>query len=502
MIGQISINKLTIVLHSFHTYYKIFIMNQKLILSILVVIIGATAYAQQKDIILKKLDQKAETYESIAHQIWKLAELGYKEEKSSALLQSTLATEGFKIEHGVADIPTAFVASYGSGSPVIGILAEFDALPGISQAAVPTREEITSGGNGHACGHHLFGTASVAAGIAVKDWLTSTNTPGTIRIYGTPAEEGGAGKVYMVRAELFDDVDAVLHWHPGDNNDANASSSLANKSAKFRFYGIASHAAVAPQNGRSALDGVESMNYMVNMMREHVDADTRIHYVITRGGEAPNVVPAFAEVFYYVRHPEMSQVKETFDRVVKAAEGAAMGTGTRVEYEVIHGAFNLMPNETIARIVYKNLTEVGGYQYSADELEFAEKIKATLPERMQKNLNSVSSIDPFQVIEKGSGGSTDVGDVSWVVPTAGLSTATWVPGTSPHSWQAVAAGGMSIGHKGMMTAAKVLALSAIDLYTDKSTIDRATIELDRRVGKNFKYEALLGDRKPPLNYRD
>ena len=244
------------------------------------------------------------------------------------------------------------------------------------------------------------------------------------------------------------------------------------------------------------------MNYMVNMMREHVDSDTRIHYVITRGGEAPNVVPEFAEVFYYVRHPEMKLVRETFDRVVKAADGAALGTGTSMDYEVIHGAFNLMPNETLARLIHQNFTDIGAYTYTPEERLFAEKIQSTLPERMQKDLDEVSIIAPFEIVEKGAGGSTDVGDVSWVVPTAGLSTATWVPGTSPHSWQAVAAGGMSIGHKGMILASKVLALSAYDLFQNPALIEKAQSELSRRVGPNFQYEALLGDRKPPLDYRN
>lgn len=472
------------------------------LLLVMIFFYSMTSCAQQRDIVTQDIDKRINDYTSIAQKIWSFAELGYQEEKSSALLQQTLSDAGFEISQGVADIPTAFVASYGSGSPVIGILAEFDALPGISQAAVPVREEVVAGGSGHACGHHLFGTASAAAGIAVKEWLVNNGKVGTIRVYGTPAEEGGAGKVYMVRAGLFDDVDAVLHWHPGDRNDAGARSSLANKSAKFRFYGVASHAAVAPQNGRSALDAVESMNYMVNMMREHVDSDTRIHYVITRGGEAPNVVPEFAEVFYYVRHPQMSLVKETFERVAKAAEGAALGTGTRMEYEVIHGAFNLMPNEALSRIVYNNFQKVGGYSYTDEEMAFASRIKESLPGRMQRDLSTVSDITPFEIIEKGAGGSTDVGDVSWVVPTAGLSSATWVPGTSPHTWQAVAAGGMSIGHKGMLTAAKVLALSAVDLYTQPALIDKAKSELERRVGKDFKYIPLLGDREPPLNYRD
>ncbi|MEL6923925.1 MAG: amidohydrolase [Bacteroidota bacterium] len=450
---------------------------------------------------LQTLVEQEDRYRSIAKQIWSYAELGYQEEKSSTLLKSTLEKEGFKIESGVAEIPTAFVASYGSGSPVIAILGEYDALPGVSQAAVPQRQEMETGGAGHACGHHLCGTGSAAAAIAVRQWLEQSGQSGTIRFYGTPAEEGGAGKVYMVRAGLFDDVDAVLHWHPGSSNGASAASSLANKSAKFRFRGIASHAAASPQNGRSALDGVEAMNYMVNLMREHVLPDSRIHYVITRGGEAPNVVPEFAEVFYYCRHPEMSVVKENFERIVKAAEGAAMGTGTTVDYEVIHGLYNVLPNETLSEIMYKNLQSVGGVHYDETETAFAEKIMESYTFEKKSPIESANKIQPYQVINKGRGGSTDVGDVSWAVPTAGMRAATWVPGTSAHSWQAVAAGGMSIGHKGMMVAAKTLTLTAIDIYLNPSVTKTARKELIEKRGENFVYKSLLGDRKPPLDYR-
>ncbi len=276
-----------------------------------------------------------------------------------------------------------------------------------------------------------FWSGSAAAAIAVADWLTQTKSGGTIRYYGTPAEEGGGGKVYFVKAGLFDDVDAVLHWHPSAANSADAASSLANKSAKFRFYGTSAHASGAPHFGRSALDGVEAMNHMVNMMREHVVSDSRIHYVITDGGDAPNVVPAFAEVFYYCRHPDMEVVQKNFEWIVKAAEGAALGTETRMEYEVIHGLYNVKPNETLARVMYKNLNLVGGFTYSAEELAFAERIQTTLP--APANLANTSMVTPFKIEEKGTGGSTDVGDVSWVVPTTGLRTATFVPGSSSHS---------------------------------------------------------------------
>lgn len=457
--------------------------------------------AQSPESVVRSIDARAAQYATIAQQIWDFAEVGHQETQSSALLQQTLRDAGFTIDVGVAGMPTAFIASYGSGQPIIGILAEFDALPGISQDRVPIRKLLTEKNAGHACGHHLFGTGSTAAAIAVKEWLEQSKTRGTIRLYGTPAEEGGAGKVYMVRAGLFDNVDAVLHWHAGDENSASASSSLANKSAKFRFYGVSAHAAAAPHRGRSALDGVEAMNHMVNMLREHVPDRTRIHYVITSGGAAPNVIPDFAEVYYYVRNPDPQVVMSLFDRVVKAAEGAAQGTETRVEFEVIHGIYALLPNETLARVMYENLRRVGGVDYSAEERVFAEAIQTSLNRDDVPSLATAGEIAEFYVSNEAEGGSTDVGDVSWMTPTAGLSAATWVPGTSAHSWQAIAAGGTTIGNKGMVVAAKTLALTAIDLFRDPSIVRTAKAERDRRVGANFTYTPLVGDRSPPLDYR-
>lgn len=456
-------------------------------------------FAQEE--VLKKLDSKADFYGDLARQIWANPELGYLETNSSALLQKTLADAGFKVTAGVAEIPTAFVAEYGSGKPVIGIMAEFDALPGVSQEAVPFRQAVVEGGAGHACGHHLFGAASVASGIAVMDWMKENNIKGTLRVYGTPAEEGGGGKVYIARAGLIEDVDVMMHWHPGSQNAAGATSSLANISTKFRFYGEASHAAAAPERGKSALDAVESMNFMVNLMREHVPMETRMHYMITRGGEAPNVVPAFAESYHYVRHPDALVVQEIFERMVKTAEGAALGTQTRMEYEVINGVYNLLPNETLARIMHKNLETIGGVNYTPEERKFAEDIIKTYPAGVKSSPDDARKIAPFIVNEKGGGGSTDVGDISWLVPTVGLSAATWVPGTSAHTWQAVAAGGMSIGQKGMMVAAKTLTLTAMDIFKDPSVTAKALEELNKRRGDDFEYKALVGDRKAPLDYR-
>ena len=451
-----------------------------------------------KGIAAAAVDRNRERAEHVALQIWDFAEVGYQEAKSSALLQQQLKGAGFSVQAGVAGMPTAFVATYGSGKPVIGILAEFDALPGITQQATPERAPAEGKDAGHACGHHLFGSASTFAAIGVKEWLAQSRHAGTIRLYGTPAEEGGAGKVYMVRDGLFKDVDVVLHWHAGDRNDASHSTSLANKSAKFRFHGLSAHASGAPERGRSALDGVEAMNYMVNMMREHVPQETRIHYVITNGGSAPNVVPDFAEVFYYVRHPDPQQVAAIFDRVVKAAEGAAMGTSTRMDHEVIHGIYAVLPNEPLAHVMDANLRRVGGVQYDEKERAFATTLRKSLGDDAPP-LEMASLVGPLEFYR--SGGSTDVADVSWVVPTAGLRTATWVPGTPSHSWQAIAAGGTSIGLKGMMVAAKTLALTAVDLMTNPALVAEATAAYRKQLPPGWTYRPLVGDRKPPLDYR-
>jgi aminobenzoyl-glutamate utilization protein B len=448
---------------------------------------------------LASLDAAAAKYAGVAKQIWTFAEVGYMEEKSSALLQSELAGAGFTVKAGVAGEPTAFVAEFGSGKPVIAILGEFDALPGLSQDAVPERKPLRVGGPGHGCGHHLFGTASAAAAIALKQWMQANNVKGTLRMIGTPAEEGGAGKVYMVRDGVFADVDAVIAWHPGDDNAVSGERSMANISGKFRFHGLSAHAAAAPERGRSALDAVEAMDFMTNALREHIPDGSRIHYVITDGGKAPNVVPDEAEVYYVVRHVEMSIVKDIWNKVVNAAKGAALGTGTTYDLQLVGSVYSLMPNETLAKVQQRALEKVGGFTYTAEERAFAE--------RLQKSdaftavpLETTARVKPLSIGAAGAG-STDVGDVSWVVPTVQLSAATWVPGTAAHSWQAVAAGGTTIGYKGMMVAAKTMALTGADLFTSPATIDAAKAELVTKRGAGFRYETALGDQKPQLDYR-
>jgi aminobenzoyl-glutamate utilization protein B len=433
-----------------------------------------------------------------AVKIWSWAEPGYQEQKSSALLAKMLEDAGFDVKRGVAEIPTAFTATVGNGKPVIGILGEFDALPGLSQQAVPYQQECEGLTYGHGCGHHLFGVASASAAMAVAEQIKAGRIKGTLRYYGCPAEEGGGAKVFMVRAGLFDDCDAVLHWHPGSKNSAGDRSSLARIAAKFRFRGKAAHAAGAPEQGRSALDAVELTNFAAQLLREHTPDFTRIHYVITAGGGAPNVVPDFAEVYYYVRHPQADVVRSLYRRLELCAKAGELATETKLEIDYQGGIYQILPNNMLAEVTMTNLKALNDIEYSADEIPFALKLQETLEK--PEPLASVKDVmDRSGTV---GNGSTDVGDVSWAVPTAGFTTACWVPGTPGHSWQAVAAGGTSIGRKGMTLAARVLAASAWDLYEAPKVLAAARAEHARRLGEQ-KYESLMKPgQKPPLDYRN
>ncbi len=481
-------------------------MNPPLLLSFCALslgVIAASRAASAGDEVLRQIDRNQAAYTEVMLKIWEYAEVGFQETKSTALLQERLRQEGFKVEAGVAGMPTAFIATYGSGHPVIGVLAEYDALPGISQEAVPEKKERPGTAAAHACGHHAFGAGSVEAAVAVKDWMKTTGQKGTLRVYGCPAEEGGSGKVYLVRAGLFDDVDVALHWHAGNRNALMVNPTKANISAKFRFRGQAAHASGSPDRGRSALDAVESMNYMVNMLREHMPQDARIHYVITRGGEAPNVVPAFAESYYYVRHKDREVVRSLFERVCNAARGAALGSDTKVDWEITGGVHDLLPNAALAAVAQANLERVGGVIYDEKEKAFALALGRALPAGRSGSVETAALVQPLFIDADGEGGgSTDVGDVSYTVPTIGVRTATWVPGTPGHSWQAAACGATTICAKGRVNAAKTLALTALDLFTQPELIAKARAELSERRGANFKYRPLLGDRPPALDYRN
>lgn len=449
--------------------------------------------------VLKDLKARSAATDRMAQAIWDEPELGYLEFKTSQRMIAELKKAGFAVTMGLAGMPTAFVASYGSGAPTIALLAEMDALPGKSQAQAPVEKEIPGHVHNQSCGHNLFAAGSVAAAIAVKNWLVKSGTGGRIRLYGTPAEEGGSGKVYLVRAGAFEDVDAVLHWHPAMLNAAAPVTNNAVLSAKFRFEGKASHAASSPERGRSALEAVQAMNHMVDMMRAHVRDGARLSYIITKGGDAPNIVPAFAEVYYYVREADAESTRALFERVKKAAEGAALGTETKVTHELIHGTYNLLPNEALARVMDVNLRRrVPTLAWSAEERAFAEQIYKDLPQKWLP-LDTINAVQPFKLTHVA--GSTDVGDVSWAVPTAGIVTVTWVPSVDAHSWQAAATGRMGIGLKGMHLASQVIAMTATDLYRDPALIASARAEMIKRRGADFRYRALVGDRAPPLDYR-
>lgn len=451
----------------------------------------------QRELLIKSIDARVDSSWQIAEQIWQWAEPGYQETKSSKLLADTLEQAGFKVERGVAEIPTAFTATIGSGKPVIGMLGEFDALPGLSQQAVAEKKPREGEFWGHGCGHHLFGVASMSAAIALAEQIRDGNIKGTLRFYGCPAEEGGAAKVFMVRDGLFADCDVVLHWHPSTKNQAGDRTCLSRIAVKFRFHGKSAHAADAPEQGRSALDAVELTNHAAQLLREHTPDLTRIHHVITAGGDAPNVVPNFAEVYYYVRHPDAEVVRQLYPRLMKCAEAGALATETRLEVVYLGGTMPLLPNNAISTVVKANLEKLNDMKYDDEQTQFAVRIQNTLSK--PEPLESIKQV--FDRTGQIGMGSTDVGDISWVVPTTGFGTSCWVPGTPAHSWQAVAAGGTSIGRQGMQLAAKVLATSAWDLFQDPKIAAAARAELAERLAGR-RYQPLLEpSQKPPLDYR-
>jgi aminobenzoyl-glutamate utilization protein B len=435
--------------------------------------------------------------------IWEFAELGYHEEKSSALLRRELEAAGFRVQSPVADEPTAFVATYGQGGPVIGILGEFDALPGLSQAATPDRSPVVVNAPGHGCGHNLLGSGAALAAVALKEYMEQNHVTGTLRYYGTPAEEGGDGKVYMLRAGLFHDVDVVLQWHPAGENIVANGGALAMNSAKFLFHGVAAHAAMAPERGRSALDAVMLMGTGIEYLREHVASNSRIHYIITNGGAAPNVVPDTAELYLYARNPSLVVLAEVWSRILKIGQGAALMTETTLDVKDIGGSANLLPNDALAKLAQRNLEEVGGFRYTAEERNFAEQLQKSLPPGGAGDLDSTASIQPLRRPDpNAAAASTDVGDVSWNVPTIGFETATFVPGVVAHTWQAAASAGMSIGQKGMIVAAKALAITGADLFADRQLVLDAKADFQQQLKGRTYVSAIPAGQTPPLNYRD
>ena len=434
------------------------------------------------------------TIKEVNKKIWEFAELGLQEHKSSKTLIELLAAHGFQVERSVADMPTAFVASYGSGKPVVAILAEYDALPGLSQKAIDTKEARPGITTGHGCGHSLFGTASSAAAIAARYAIEEHQLKGTIRLYGCPAEETGIGKVFMTYAGLFDDCDIALHWHPKARSYAEFGSSKALVSVRFSFEGLTAHSAGGPERGRSALDAVELMNVGVNFLREHMTEDARIHYVITDGGEAPNVVPPTAQVWYFVRANRHSDMRSLFQRVCNIAKGAALMTDTAVNWRIETDLRELLPNRPLAELIDRNLRLVGSPQFTESEKRFARKTQEPLEKKMDVAL--YEDIVPLPDFES-TKGSTDAGNVSWAVPTGCVYTTCYTYGAPGHSWQVVACSGMSIGEKGMMVAARTLACTAVELLADPDLVEAAKAEfLERKAGEEI-VPLIPEGQKPP-----
>lgn len=444
------------------------------------------------------VDRHRDEIVRLSDQIWAWAETALRETRSSKALADYAERQGFSVERGVAGMPTAFVATYGNGKPVIGILGEYDALPGISQKARPVKEPLEPGAGGHGCGHNLFGAASLGAAVAVKELIEAGKIRGTVRFYGTPAEESVGGKAYMVRDGLFSDLDAALAWHPDDKTRADTQSSQAIIDFRVEFRGKAAHAAYDPWNGRSALDGVEAFTHGVNLLREHVRPTVRMHYAIQEGGDVPNVVPEHAAVWCWVRDSRSTGAEAVLERVRAIAEGAARIAGVESSVRVQAGNFEMLPIVAGAKLLHRNLTWLGPLRYTEEEQEFARAIqRATGVE--PKGLNGeIQPLEPTRPDPEG--GSTDVADVSWVVPTLHLNVTTAPEGAPWHAWPVVASGGMSIGHKGLVLAAKTLAATMVDLFEDPEARRAVRAEWEEKT-RGHAYRSYIPDGPPPVPAR-
>jgi len=461
---------------------------------------------------IKFVDDNQKYLTDISDKIWGYAELALHEDKSAELLVKELKAQGFGVTTGAGGMPTAIVAEWGQGKPVIGFLAEYDALSNVSQHPVPHRDPVIPNGPGHGCGHNLLGTAAFAAAVALKQELAARGLPGTVRFYGCPAEENLSGKAFMARDGVFNDCDVALTWHPSSINRVRTGSSLANNAAYFTFYGRAAHAAGDPFNGRSALDAVQLMNMGVEFLREHMPPRSRMHYVITNGGGQPNVVPPEAQVWYLVRAARRDAVDELWERVIKCANGAAEMTETTYKIELLKAIYNVLPNTVLEDVLEGAFKRVGPTTFTPEDHAFAEEISKTVPQKQKadalrenhvpdewadKTLNDAVLDRP--AIEDEPKGSTDVGDVSWCCPTAQIGTACQAMGTPGHSWQYAAQAGMSIGHSGMLTAAKVLAEAGYVLATSPDLVAKAKAEFDKRTeGRSYKC-AMPPEQKPAFH---
>ena len=458
----------------------------------------------QKEQAIRILDDKKEMLWSMSDALWDHPETGFHEQFAADLYCRALEQEGFQVERNLAGIATAFSGTFGQGGPVIGFLGEFDALPGLSQAAgCAVKQPEQEDGPGHGCGHNLLGVGSMGAAIALKQYLEATGKAGTVKFFGCPAEEGGSGKGFMARDGVFDGVDIAFSWHPGDVNAVSSESSMANYQICYHFHGVSAHAAMAPELGRSALDALELMNVGVQFLREHVPTDTRIHYAITNtGGVAPGVVQPYAEAMYLMRAPQLPQVKELYERVNKIARGAAMMTETTVEIEFVKACSNTVLNTELRRVMQRNLEQIPADFFDQEDMEFAQRMVDTFPhkdtyfeelagmiedpalrEEILKDKDTpLHSVVVPMVRESQGVVSSDVGDVSWNCPVAQIGATTMPAGTPMHSWQTVAVGKSPMAHKGMLYAAKVMAASAIDALEDPDIIRRAKAEFVQRTG--------------------
>lgn len=449
-----------------------------------------------KNEVVQTIDQNYEALTGLSDQIWAFEETAFDEIQSSKALADYAEELGFTVTRGVAEMPTAFYAEYGSGKPVIGILGEFDALPGLSQEAVPYKSPRNPSAPGHGCGHNLFGVASLGAANAVKELIQSGKIKGTVRFYGTPAEEKYFGKLWMIRAGLFEDVDAVMDWHPGAETKANVQTGLALVDFLVEFMGQAAHASSDPWNGRSAADALELYTAGINYFREHVRPTVRMHYHIQDGGQVVNVVPDYAKLWVRVRDANKQGLEPVWKHVERMAEGAAIMANVDYKITLISGIHEILVNRTGSAALQKNLEFLGPISYTEEEQEFAKKIQEAVD---KPQVGMVSKIDPMEeTLKNPMGGSTDVGDVSYVVPTIRLSASTAPSGTPWHSWAVVACGGMSIGHKGMAYAAKAMAMTMVDLFQDKDLVDAMKAEFKERKG-DYIYEGMVPDGPPPIN---
>lgn len=471
----------------------------------------------QKNMAVNWIEKNKELIIDVHHQIWEWAEVGLQELKSGKLMADILEKNGFKVDRGVAGMPSAFVAAYGSGKPKIGMMGELDALPGISNKAIPSREPLVEGGPGHGCGHNSYAATALGASLAVKEVMEKEGLSGKIKCFGCPAEETLVGKVFMVRDGYFDGLNACLGHHPGSMNTSSLRSGNAMNSVKFEFFGKASHAASSPEQGISAMDAIELMNIGVNYMREHIVQEARIHYIVENGGVQPNVVPPYAKSWYYVRAPRRDLVEKYYQRLLKIADGADQMAETTHRVEFLTGVHNGMPNRPLAETIVSNMREIGAPSYTENELDFAAKLAESvsheekmtrlrklaiiLPSALElEDVNLDTNIyDPFGEEIKGGGGSSDVADVAWNCPTQQFSTAYFIVGAPGHSWQHTAIGGMSIGHKSTIFASKVMATTVLDLLTNEKLLEAVSEDWDNRM-EGFKYKSPLPpDLKPPLD---